>query len=78
MRDNPYTRDPREATTHGTVPASLSSAFVDGLLRRDLGFQGLVVTDAGDMGALADHFTQGEIAVRRRTEQLVHRRLRRA
>ena len=64
LRDNPYTKDPAEVTKNGTVPASLSRAAVDGLLRRDLGFSGLVVIDAADMGALTDHFTQGEIAVR--------------
>jgi beta-N-acetylhexosaminidase len=64
VRDNPYTKDPSEATQNGTVPASLSRAAVDGLLRRDLKFSGLVVIDAADMGALTDHFTQGEIAVR--------------
>ena len=64
LRDNPYTKDPEEATKNGTVPASLSRAAVDGLLRRDLGFSGLVVIDAADMGALTDHFTQGEIAVK--------------
>jgi beta-N-acetylhexosaminidase len=64
VRDNPYTKDPSETTQNGTVPASLSQAAVDGLLRRDLKFSGLVVIDAADMGALTDHFTQGEIAVR--------------
>jgi beta-glucosidase-like glycosyl hydrolase len=35
-----------------TVPASLSKAVVGGLLRRDLGFNGLVVTDSLDMDAV--------------------------
>ncbi|WP_110182866.1 glycoside hydrolase family 3 N-terminal domain-containing protein [Nocardioides solisilvae] len=35
------------------VPSSLSRRVVDGLLRRDLGFQGLVVTDSLAMGAVA-------------------------
>jgi beta-N-acetylhexosaminidase len=34
------------------------------LLRRDLGFDGLVITDAFDMGGLAAHFDAGEAAVR--------------
>jgi beta-N-acetylhexosaminidase len=37
------------------LPASLSSRAMIDLLRRDLGFDGLVVTDALRMGALADH-----------------------
>ncbi len=35
-------------------PASLSPVVVDGLLRRDLGFEGLVMTDDLDMGAILD------------------------
>jgi beta-N-acetylhexosaminidase len=34
-------------------PATLSRAVVGGLLRHDLGFDGLVVSDALEMGALA-------------------------
>lgn len=34
------------------LPASLSPAVIDGELRRHLGFDGLVVTDALDMGAI--------------------------
>lgn len=64
LRDNPYTKDPAEVTVNGTVPASLSPAIVDGLLRGELGFRGLVVTDAADMGALTDHYDPGEVAVR--------------
>lgn len=47
----------------GPVPASLSGEIVDGLLRRELGFDGVVVTDAIDMLAVADHFSPGEAAV---------------
>jgi beta-N-acetylhexosaminidase len=42
----------------------MSPAIVDGLLRRELGFAGLVVTDAVDMGGIVDHFDPGEAAVR--------------
>jgi beta-N-acetylhexosaminidase len=63
-RENPYTQDAREVTEHATVPASLSAAVTDGLLRGRLGFRGLVVTDAVDMGALVDHYGPGETAVR--------------
>ncbi|HEX8071339.1 MAG TPA: glycoside hydrolase family 3 N-terminal domain-containing protein [Pyrinomonadaceae bacterium] len=47
-----------------TLPASLSPRVVSGVLRRDLGFDGLVVTDALDMSGLTIYFTQGEAAVR--------------
>jgi beta-N-acetylhexosaminidase len=63
-RENPYTKDPLEATRGATVPASLSNAITEGLLRRELGFDGLVVTDALDMGGITDHFDAGEAAVR--------------
>ncbi|HMA16996.1 MAG TPA: glycoside hydrolase family 3 N-terminal domain-containing protein, partial [Thermoanaerobaculia bacterium] len=62
--ENPYTDDPGEVTRGATVPASMSEAVVDGLLRRDLGFGGLVVTDALDMGGIVDHYAPGEAAVR--------------
>ena len=37
-------------------PASLSPAVVSDLLRRDMGFQGLIMTDDLDMGAILNHF----------------------
>ncbi len=40
------------ALTRDTVPATLSRAILTGLLREDLGFNGLVYTDAMDMGAI--------------------------
>ena len=43
-------------------PASLSPDVVDGLLRHDLGFDGLVVTDAMEMGALTDRWSIPEAA----------------
>lgn len=44
-------------------PATLSQSIVSGLLRDELGFDGLVVTDAMDMGGVARHYTHGEAAV---------------
>jgi beta-N-acetylhexosaminidase len=35
-------------------PASLSPAMIDGLLRREMGFEGLVMTDDLDMGAILE------------------------
>jgi hypothetical protein len=38
--------------------------MIEELLRKELGFKGLVVTDAMDMGGLTEHFDAGEAAVR--------------
>jgi beta-N-acetylhexosaminidase len=53
-----------EVQQKGTMPATASPAMVSELLRKELGFDGLVVTDAMDMGGLADHFDPGEGAIR--------------
>lgn len=37
-------------------PASLSPAIINDLLKQDLGFQGLVMTDDLDMGAILNHY----------------------
>ena len=46
------------------LPATLSPVVVGSLLRRDLAFDGLVVTDALDMSGLTIYFAPGEAAVR--------------
>ena len=46
------------------TPATLSSHILTDLLRNDLHFQGLVVTDAMDMGGITVRFAPGEAAVR--------------
>jgi beta-N-acetylhexosaminidase len=46
------------------TPATLSSSILTGLLRKELGFEGLVVTDAMDMGGITVRFAPGEAAVR--------------
>src|SRR6266481_9295708 len=46
------------------TPATLSSHILTEVLRKDLGFQGLVVTDAMDMGGSTVRFAPGEAAVR--------------
>jgi beta-N-acetylhexosaminidase len=53
-----------EIETKGTTPASLSEPIITGLLRKELGFTGLVVTDAMRMGGITSHFEAGEAAVR--------------
>lgn len=45
-------------------PASLSPNIMNGLLRNELGFQGVIVTDDMEMGAVANHYTFGEMAVK--------------
>ena len=47
-----------------TLPASLSPQVITGLLRDELAFDGLVVTDALDMAGVTAHFSTSEIAVR--------------
>ena len=44
-------------------PSSLSKAIITDWLRRDMGYNGVVVTDDMDMGALAKHYTFGDMAV---------------
>ena len=46
------------------TPASLSRAVTTGLLRRDLGFEGLVVTDSLQMAAVTAGRGPGEVAVK--------------
>jgi beta-N-acetylhexosaminidase len=54
---------PAEVPAHATVPASLSAPVVTGLLRGQLGFGGLVVTDALRMNGVASYYDPGEAAV---------------
>ena len=46
------------------VPATLSKPTIDGLLRGDLGFKGLVYTDSMSMGAIANMAKPGDAAAR--------------
>ncbi len=46
------------------LPATLSPAILTDLLRKQLGFKGLVVTDALEMGGIAQGFSTGEACVR--------------
>src|SRR5882762_8696171 len=47
-----------------STPATLSSNILTGVLRKELGFEGLVITDAMDMGGITVRFAPGEAAVR--------------
>jgi beta-N-acetylhexosaminidase len=44
-------------------PATLSPAIINGLLRTDLGFQGLVITDAMEMDAIDQNYSTERAAV---------------
>src|SRR5439155_18626791 len=46
------------------LPATLSPAILTDLLRKQLGFNGLVVTDALEMGGIAKGYSSGEASVR--------------
>jgi beta-N-acetylhexosaminidase len=46
------------------LPATLSPKILTGVLRDELGFGGLIVTDALDMGGIAHGFAAGDAAVR--------------
>ena len=46
------------------TPATLSHNILTGLLRNELGYQGLIVTDAMDMGGITVRYAPGEAAVR--------------
>jgi beta-N-acetylhexosaminidase len=46
------------------IPATVSHSVLTGLLRNELGFKGLIVTDAMEMQAVAGLYSPGEAAVR--------------
>jgi beta-N-acetylhexosaminidase len=51
------------ALTGDSVPATLHPRLINGLLRSELGFDGLVFTDALDMGAIVKGYGSGTAAV---------------
>ena len=44
------------AIEQGSTPSSLSSTVIEGMLRQEMGFRGLVMTDDLDMGAILNHY----------------------
>ncbi|WP_408071790.1 glycoside hydrolase family 3 protein [Butyrivibrio sp. JL13D10] len=49
--------------TGDNTPASLSYKIVTELLRQELGYDGVVITDALGMGAISEHYSLGESGV---------------
>jgi beta-N-acetylhexosaminidase len=49
---------------YDALPATVNPALVDGLLRAELGFDGVVISDGIEMGAVAGTFGLAETAVR--------------
>ena len=49
--------------TGDNVPCTLSYEMTDGILRRDLGYDGIIVTDAMNMGAVTQNYSSDEAAV---------------
>lgn len=48
--------------TETAQPASMSSLVMDTILRDELGFQGIIITDAMDMASITDSYTSAEAA----------------
>ena len=51
------------AVEEDAVPASLSKFVMTDVLRNELGFQGVIITDALDMGAITEYYTPEDAAV---------------
>lgn len=49
--------------TGSDIPATLSGELVTGLLREGMGYQGIVITDSMNMGAVSEHYTPQDAAV---------------
>ena len=47
----------------GDLPASLSGRVITDILRGELGFEGVIITDALDMTAITEYYTSEEAAV---------------
>lgn len=50
--------------TGDDTPASLSPVIMQELLRKEMGYEGIIITDAFNMGAIANQYSSGEAAVK--------------
>lgn len=50
--------------TGDNTPSSISSKMITEILRDELGFQGIVITDSMSMTAITDYYTADEAAVK--------------
>ena len=50
--------------TEEKVPSSISKEVITGMLIEELGFEGIIITDSFQMGAITDNYTVGEAAVK--------------
>ena len=50
--------------TENTVPATMSKLVIQNMLRQELGFSGIIITDAMDMGAITKKYKPGDAAVK--------------
>lgn len=51
------------AAEEDAAPASLSKLVITDVLRNELGFQGVIITDALDMGAITEYYTAEDAAI---------------
>lgn len=49
--------------TGGDIPGSLSSQVLNGYLRENMGYEGIIITDALDMGAINKRYSAEEAAI---------------
>lgn len=50
-------------TDSGSVPSSMSQTVINDILKNELGFRGIVITDSLEMGAVTEQYGSGEAAV---------------
>lgn len=50
--------------TGDNTPSSISGKMIDDILRNELGFDGVIITDAMNMGAITEYYTADDAAVK--------------
>ena len=50
--------------TGGDIPASLSKLWVTDILRKEMGYEGIIITDSLAMGAVSNNYTSSEAAIK--------------